>query len=328
MNCSEELYEGYPAVRLETTAWSALVVPTLGAKVISLIARATGDEWLWREPGRPLRPAVFGAAFGDYDISGWDECFPGIGVGPYPDAPWQGQLIPDHGELWSRPWSYAVETDGLRMWIEGVNFPYIFERRLTARADGALVVSYTVTNRESAPMRYVWAAHPLFTVRPGMHIVLPEGTNVVVDFSKDDRLGGLLAQHSWPFTHDTRGDRVDLSVIAGPELGSADKLYAVDLSAGWGMLHDPRTGDYLALSFDTASIPHLGVWINQGGWPLDAPPSFNVALEPCHGYPDRLDVACERGAAGVLPPQASSTWSFTLHCGRADQISAIRSLVS
>lgn len=326
MNISEEFYEGYAAVRLETTSWRALVLPTLGAKVISLVARATGDEWLWREPGRPLRSATYGAVFGDYDISGWDECFPGIGAGPYPEAPWQGQPIPDHGALWSRPWSYTVDAARLRMWIDGVHLPYTFEREITAGADGELIMTYTVTNREPTPMRYIWAAHPLFKVRPGMTITLPESTTVVVDFSRDDRLGGLLTQHPWPLTHTTSGDRVDLSLITGPEEGTADKLYAVDLSAGWGVLHDPHTGDFLALTFDTAQIPHMGIWINQGGWPLDAPPSFNVALEPCLGYPDRLDIAHERGATGLLPPLGTHTWSFTLNCGRAEQIGNIGSM--
>ena len=319
MDLIEEPYEGFAAVRIETAAWRAIVLPTLGAKVISLVAQATGEEWLWREPGRSLRAATYGAAFSDYDISGWDECFPGIGAGPYPEASWTAN-IPDHGELWTRPWSYEVASDGLRTFIDGVHFPYSFERRISATAEGALVLTYTVKNHHAAPMYYVWAAHPLFRVSPGMALVLPEGTSVVVDFSKHGRLGGLLARHVWPTTSDTHGNSVDLSTIVGPTHDTADKLYAVDMRAGWSALHDTTSGDYLALTFDIAQIPYLGIWINQGGWPLDAPPSFNVALEPCSGYPDQLDIARERGATGVLPSLGTVTWSFTLHCGRANEL--------
>ena len=43
---------------------------------------------------------------GDYDASGFDECFPTIGACAYPEAPWQGVIAPDHGELWTLPWAW------------------------------------------------------------------------------------------------------------------------------------------------------------------------------------------------------------------------------
>ena len=319
----EELVEGHPAVRFQTALWSGVVVPGIGAKVISLVARASGNEWLWRQPERSLRLPAYGAAFSDYDISGFDECFPGIAEGPYPEAPWQGITVPDHGELWSRPWSYELLPNELRMWIDGVRFPYTFERSLSATNRGALSWTYRVTNRHSSPRTYVWAAHPLFRAEPGMAIRLPAGTDIVVDSSKDERLGGSLARHAWPITHDISGNSVDLSVIEGAQHGGADKLYAVGLREGWAALYDSGSGNYLALTFDTDQIPHLGIWINQGGWPSDAPPSFNVALEPCSGYPDQLDVAVEHGGASTLDAHATATWSFQMHGGRASTFSGV-----
>jgi hypothetical protein len=50
----------------------------------------------------------------------------------------------------------------------------------------------------------------------------------------------------------------------------------------------------------------LGIWTSQGGWPFNAQPSFNVALEPCSGYHDRLDIALEHGAYGSSASVAAS----------------------
>ncbi len=41
-----------------------------------------------------------------------------------------------------------------------------------------------------------------------------------------------------------------------------------------------------------AEVPQVGVWINCRGWaPPGRKPYYNLALEPCIGAPDRLDVA-------------------------------------
>ena len=81
--------------------------------------------------GIRFRPE-YGGAFERYDISGWDECFPSIGQCYYPEPPWHGVVVPDHGELWTLPWHAEPLPDGLRLWTKGVRFPYTFEKRLAS----------------------------------------------------------------------------------------------------------------------------------------------------------------------------------------------------
>lgn len=317
LQLSEDVFEGQACVRFETARWRGALLPSIGAKVVSLIARDHDHEWLWREPERQFVQPCYGASFGDFDISGWDECFPGIAEGPYLSDPWRDVVVPDHGELWTRAWSYELLASELRMWIAGERLPYTFERRVTANEQGALRMSYRVTNHDSRPLTYVWAAHPLFRVTPGTVIALESGVELVVDWSKHGRLGELLARQVWPVTRDAAGITIDLSVVGAPGDGTADKLFAVGLREGRAGLFEPGSGDYLALTFDITRIPNLGIWINQGGWPLEGAPSFNVALEPGRGFPDRLDVAARNGTAHTLAAHATESWSFELDCGRA-----------
>ena len=103
----------------------------------------------------------------------------------------------------------------------------------------------------------------------------------------------------------------------------ADKLYTTAVADGWCGLRDPETGQAIALAFDPQRLPYIGVWINQGGWPLDGAPCFNVALEPTCGYPDRLDVAHARGAAATVGPGEGQEWDVELTFGRAESAAAL-----
>jgi hypothetical protein len=155
-----------------------------------------------------------------------------------------------------------------------------------------------------------------------MRIHLPPDTRVRVDWSKDGRLGGLLAEHPWPLTHDCSGQEVDLGLILGPETGHVDKLYSTRLQDGWCAVHDPTDGFYVAMLFPPERVPYVGLSINLGGWPIERPPYYNLGLEPCNGYPDRLDLAIAQGDCAVAAPGIRHEWQFDLHIGHCDNVSA------
>ncbi len=103
-------WHGIAALVLENETFRTVVVPTMGAKIVSLLDKRTGVEWLAGPGDRPFRPASYGATFDQQDMSGWDEMFPTITACPYP-APGAhtGVSLPDHGEVWAVPWtSYAA----------------------------------------------------------------------------------------------------------------------------------------------------------------------------------------------------------------------------
>ena len=103
-----------------------VVVPGLGAKLCSL--RWQGQELLALNPRKALRTAHYAAPYAEFDASGFDECLPSIGPCPYPEYPWQGAEVPDHGEAWSIPWSWEMQPEALHLWCGGVRFPYDFHK--------------------------------------------------------------------------------------------------------------------------------------------------------------------------------------------------------
>jgi hypothetical protein len=299
------------AIALSDGDLSVSVVPELGGKIASILWR--GRELLARNR---LRPVTYGCPYADFDASGFDECLPTIGACAYPEGPWQGITVPDHGEVWSIPWSYVVEGTRFRLSVYGVRFPYAFEKTIELRPPHTIRLGYAFTNLSAFPLRFLWSAHPLLAARPGMRIHLPAETRVRVDWSKDSRLGDLLAEHAWPHTRDRQGQAVDLGLIGSRESGYADKLYTTRLSVGWCGAHDPADGLYVVWIFPVEHVPFVGLSINQGGWPVDRPAYFNLGLEPCNGYPDRLDVAIASGDCAVALPGDRLEWHLELRVGR------------
>jgi hypothetical protein len=311
---------GLEALGLAGHDVQVVVVPGLGAKLCSL--RWQGQEVLALNPRKALKAARYAAPYAEFDASGFDECLPSIGSCRYPEYPWQGAEVPDHGEVWSIPWSWELQPGALHLWCGGVRYPYDFHKWLAMPVPGSLRLSYALVNRAPFPFKFIWSAHPLFALRPGMRIYLPPEVRVRVDWSKDGRLGGSLHEHAWPHTTDSSGHAVDLRVILPPEAKLVDKLYTTRLSEGWCAVHDPETGRYAAFLFAPDMIPYVGLSINLGGWPVDEAGYYNLGLEPCNGYPDRLDLAIERGDYAVAQPGQTLKWGMDLRVGECVDMAA------
>jgi len=290
---------GPATVVLENALLRVELLPGRGARLVSLLDRRLGREWLLPRQG----PA--GAGFAD-DPSGFDECFPNIAPGPCPS----GRISwPDHGELWDRPWEVRREGDALVCRIEGRARPYAFTRRL--RLDGAtLRLDYELENLGAEPFPHLWSAHPLLLVQPGMRVALPAGVaEVLVEWASDPALGRAGQPRPWP------GNPLDLGLVRAGAAGIAVKLFVRDLPSGRCALLDPAAGHALSFAWDPAEIPHLGVWLCYGGWPAAGRRQLTVALEPCTGMPDALDAAWRLGCARVLPAGGRSRWSLRLRSG-------------
>jgi hypothetical protein len=303
------------SLRLSEGDWVVKLLPELGGKIYSI--RWLGRELLAVNPRKPLRCAQYAAPYAEYDASGFDECFPTIGPCQYPDYPWAGTELPDHGELWSLSWTDQIQDDACHLQVHGVRLPYTFSKSISFAENGAIRFHYRVSNHNPFPLQYLWSAHPLLAPQPGMRILLPHGTRVLVDWSKGARLGDFGALHDWPHTRDCSGKAVDLSLILGEDAGTVEKLYTTSLSEGWCALYNPSDGRFSAFTFSTAQVPTVGLSINLGGWPVGEPGYYNLGLEPCSGYPDRLDNAVEQGTNSCLTGFAYVEWDTYLHAGIA-----------
>ncbi len=309
-------YQGMPGLLYENDVLSITILPQIGAKVISLYSKADGYEFLWRQPDRTVQPPEYDSVFTDYDISGWDECFPTIYPVNYPDPPWRGAAVPDHGEVWALPWRWEQQNGALVMWTYSVRFAYRFQRTFTLTEDSTLAISYQVTNLSPFALKALWSMHPFFKATPQSRVLLPPQASVRVEASDKGHLGAYLSEHPWPLTVDTCGQTTDLSLLGRPRPGTNSKLFSTRLSAGWAALYEPQEEHYAAFTFDPAEVPYVGVCTLRGGWPERGAEAFTLILEPCKGWPDRLDTAVAQGDYFSVPGEGCCQWQVKLHLGK------------
>src|SRR5580658_621771 len=133
-HCSIRQFAGFLVYVLRTAAVEIEVVPELGAKIISLKNLRTQREWLWRPKDKlELFKNLPQDDFSASTLVGIDECLPTIAP-----CSWRGLQLPDHGEVWSRPWvveQSAWQQGILKTSIKLENSPLEFERTLRLRED-------------------------------------------------------------------------------------------------------------------------------------------------------------------------------------------------
>ena len=116
-----------------------------------------------------------------------------------PRLPW----LPDHGELWSAPWSSSVYDHAggttLAGRTEGTVFHYEFEREVTLDKNEPVArFRYRVRNLGDKPFPWIWSSHPLLNVQPGSTLTLHGVEQVRIDavHGRDDLEVGAVV--GWP----------------------------------------------------------------------------------------------------------------------------------
>jgi hypothetical protein len=310
---TRENIEGVEYLHLSNATISLQILPAIGGKIISLRLIETGREFLL-SPRRPYALPSYGGAFTDFDFSGWDECFPAIAAGPYPDDPWRDILIPDHGEVWTLPWSWRYRAGVLYMATRGVRFPYRLERWLDLRAPDRLRVRYRACNLSPLPFRCLWSPHPMLAPTPSWRILLPPEITLRVDSSLGDRLGPYLNEITWPVWS---GQERRLDIVGPAGQGYAYKVFAIGLTHGWAGVHDTATDEAILFTFSPATIPYVGIAVATGSPKPDQIFGYYAIVEPCSGWPDSLATAVASGASMTLPPLGCKTWEFQLRIATA-----------
>jgi galactose mutarotase-like enzyme len=312
MSFRQTTVSGFPAVALRSADLEVIAVPTIGMKLTNL-RRLNGREWLWRSDQIPLAPPKSGASYVETaDSGGWDECFPTVGPCPIPGAPHGTPPLPDHGELWSAPWTSSVydHTGGTTLAgsARGIAFPYEFHRQITLDLREPVVrFRYLLRHTGDAPFPWIWSAHPLLNVQPGTAITLPgvKQVKLAAVHGREDLAKNEIV--SWPGAIGGDSERFTF-----PENGGWALKAFGDLGAeGRMILTDPRRGERLEFVVRRDEVPQVGLWINCRGWaPPGHTPYYNLALEPCIGAPDELDLAVrEWRTAQTLEPGEEREWS-------------------
>lgn len=281
--------QGFDVYGLQNDFLSVALVPELGAKVVSLLNRRTGKEWMWVPPGGfKLFGNRTGDDFANSTMIGWDECLPTI-------APclFQGRALPDHGEVWSVPWTIdpaAFQRGELKTAVRLPVSPLDFERTISLSRN-AIWADYRLINRNDRPEAFLWALHAL----------LPVPENGMIEASRE--AAASVGNPAW----------LDSLNLDGEE-PKCSKRFAGPLSEGRACVRDRSSGDALHYAWDAASNPWLGLWLTRGGWNG----YHHLALEPANGASDSLaEAAMENRSCGVIPALETVAWRVTISASPA-----------
>lgn len=298
-------YHGFRAVVMENSQLRLVILPELGGKLWSLVYKPVDREIFWHNPRTAPRPAPYGAAYDDWFCGGWDELFPNDAATTF-----AGDAYPDHGEWWAMPFAWEItvqrpEEVTLHLWRAGVVTNTLVERWITVRAGAARIdLRYRIRNDGPQPLDFLWKLHPALAISPDARIELPACT-VRPDPAFNDRID--RQPFAWPLARSAQGDAVDMRVVPPASAATCDFYYATDLAAGWCALTDAQAGYRFALNFDPAVFRSVWVFGAYGGWRGH----YVTILEPCTGYPYRLEEAVAQGTASRLEAGAALETTVT-----------------
>jgi len=288
MNTEIRTISGFDARVLRNDYVEVVVVPALGAKIISLKDLRTGREWMWH----PAAGLKLFANHPDDDFSlspltGIDECLPTI-----MPCTWQDRRLPDHGEVWSAAWQVDESA-----WARGILTtrvgllvsPFEFERSLELSGNKIDFV-YRLKNLSTTPEPYIWALHPLLALQEGDQLELPESTHQLLADGKANWRGPLNA--------------------AVPENDCVKTFAAPVQEARASIINIPR-GERLQLNWNARENHALGLWLTRGAWHGH----HHFAMEPTNAAANSLPEAVTLNQAGLVPSQGTTTWYLSIQVG-------------
>ena len=271
-------YKNVDSVTIQSDLVEAVILPEYGGKFSSI--KYKGKELLWQNSEKCFFKSKYDTSFLDGDVSGFDEMFPTINSCFYPNYPWKGVELPDHGEVWALPWKADISEKEVGLSVNGVRLPYKFEKKVWFVKPDVLQIDYRVTNNTTFPMKFIWAAHPLFNIDKYSVLILPCGVEEIINaYGGRKRLGAFGKRHKWPLTITEDGLEYDMRRL-DPSNNTCDKYYVWGpVPRGECAVYNEKSGEYIKFVFPVDKVPYLGIWLNENGLVNQS----NIALEPCTG---------------------------------------------
>ena len=290
---------GTSVVRMENEHLTVDVAPGVGGRIVSIVDKCSGYEFLWRNaaqslgrlpPGSPYDPSFFG---------GVDELIPN----DRPEAI-DGLDCPDHGELWTMALAWTVEGGALV--LSGVLplFGLTYERRMVLRDEGPhLDLSYRIGNPTAGRRHFLWRLHPALKGERGDIIECPaRRAQADPQWSR----WGTMDPFEWPFVEGQRAD-----VMPAPD-GTTDCLFLYDLDAGKVGWRSTSRALRFEVSFDTAVFPYVCYFASYGGFYGH----YVIIPGPSSAMPVSVNEAARMGQCSVLAPGETLDTRVTLYAGR------------
>jgi len=301
-------YKNIKCYYVENEIIKLAVLPELGAKIASLVYKPQNFEVLFQPTQGMYQIPEYGSDFPRYDTSGVDEMFPTIDPCKYPYASsYFGTKLPDHGELWTLPWTVTEADEYLTTNVQGVALPYTISRKISLD-DHAIQLDYEVANIGDELIHGLWAFHGLTACDEWTRLILPQGQGVI-NVQDSTILGPAGTSHSFPITIGQDGKEYHLNHVEPQSNGTTKKIYVEGpVSEGQTALTLNQGQLLYTLLFPKEKVPYLGVWINEGGFKGE----YNCALEPATGYYDSLEIAHEKQCVQSIKPGESIEWCLRI----------------
>jgi len=284
--------------RLENARVALTVFPELGGKVYDLVYKPLNRNILWHNDHVPLSRVEFGAAFDDVFMGGWDELFPND-----EEAVIEGYQFPDHGEVWSIPWrcrpQRSREEVSVLLEVTGPVSGVHLQKRISLRTvdPDRIHFRHRLEHRGTRAFPFLWKLHPAFRISPHHRIHLPVN-RMKLDLEYSTTPDTDLEEFDWPICQDREGKPVDMAKIPPRSSGSTLFAYGTGLKEGWFALTDLERDLGFSYRFPEALFPTCWLFASFGGWRSH----YCLLIEPCSGYPYRLDEAVRMGTCPMLQP--------------------------
>lgn len=298
MKIIKSTFKDVPCHRVICGMFTATYLSQYGGKLVSLIDREHGIEWLAQDPNESYIPQTINGNYVESEVSGADEMFPTIDP-----CVCDGVAYPCHGEVCRVKQSETTDGESLTIGYRSEKLGFSYEKRISEGKNGEIVCEYHIKNQNQKEFPCLWALHFMFSATEGGSVFANTAEDADAELMFDDRK-----------KYGARGTTRKLekkmmqsgSYVRG---GDAYKFYITQpLAAGiCGYYRDAYHGG-VRLRYDAKKLPYLGVWINDGGFKE----MYSAAVEPCNIPYDAVTEAMRRGYRFCLAPGETLTFSVIL----------------
>ena len=290
---------------LENEKVRAVVVPELGARILSLIYKPTETDFAWHSPDAGLKKPDVELE----NVSGFFDCLPSTDP-----CTFKGKNLPLGGEVSSSPWKISKTEktrNAARITAEAKceTYPLLIRKEIALTKNKPIVtLQHELRNLSNETLEYHYSSHNTLQVTPFHRIVLPhEVTKVKLGYA--GRYGKMGEEITWPECVDIKGERVDVGKIRGPCEKTMENLYTARLKDRWCALINEAKQETIGFGFDGDALPYILICTNNTGWR----DYYFAAIEPVTGRPDNLDVAVNQWKDfATIKPKAKVNWKQTI----------------
>lgn len=307
----QEEFLNEKALVAENESLQVVCLPEFGGKLVSFFDKRIHKEFLFQNPQKAFRHAKTGSDFADFEACGLDDAFPSVDAGSVLVG---GALVqyPDHGEIWSAPFSHKTGCEVITLTYTSALLPYHYEKTYSLDG-GSLKIGYKIKNIGQFPFPCIWTLHCLLVYEEGMELVLSGDTHEVVNAFTSLRLGPLGTVYPFPIAHTHENSVIDFRKVDSPTIPCMEKFYIHHkVSVGHCGVRFRQSNTVIWFEYDEDKLPYLGFWKTLGGYRGD----FNCALEPTNGFYDTIERSRQNRACPELLAGEEMVFSIRIQLER------------